>query len=251
MPTWQLSPISDDAEPPNPELLTQAVNNEWCNPEFSTSSSATTNCFPALPSEESAQAEPPKLACSSEIISRAESSRNSKIKIRPCKKTIDQEEIAGTTGRSKRARNAANQRHHQYKNGNTVNAEMNHVKKKRESNRVAAAKCRVKQRQAKDDLHERYRELCRANKTMKLELRELREQFVLWRTLALQHTDCQCNALQKYNITQALRASFAFYQDSDVGSVSPESATQSRILSSQLPFFNYSEDVRSNYCGIV
>ncbi|KAK4994387.1 hypothetical protein LTR66_005577 [Elasticomyces elasticus] len=116
---------------------------------------------------------------------------------------------------SERGRRAANARHvcfMKQKNNKTnrnclIKAEANveETKKEmyREKNRVAAAKCRAKKKTAVNRLEQTGRYHSSMNSRLKIELKVLRDELSSLRTMALQHTDCSCQALQSYNMRQA------------------------------------------------
>lgn len=199
----------------------QAVNHDSFYPEHSSMSGVAPQFLSTLPSNGSV---PATLV-----------PRSSNITIRPCKSNIDEEDVAKATKRSQRARKAANKRHRQHKKNTGANKEMEEVEKRRESNRVAAAKCRQKQLRARDALCERHQELCSSNRTIRRDLCELREQLLFLRWLALQHVGCECGALREYNVSQASRVLSTAYQNSDVGLVPPEQIAQTCIFLPQPP----------------
>ena len=104
------------------------------------------------------------------------------------------------TARTKKARAAARCRHN---NKTTLRLKDD----LRERNRVAAAKHRVKKREAICSLEESVRAAGAENRILAQQVRLLREQLTHWRTLALQHLPgeggCRCAAVHMYNAAKA------------------------------------------------
>ena len=75
--------------------------------------------------------------------------------------------------------------------------------KYREKNRVAAAKCRAKKKEHVDDLEDSHRTQSVLNTALRQTEQSLRDELSYWRTQALQHGFCECQAIQDYNIRKA------------------------------------------------
>lgn len=75
--------------------------------------------------------------------------------------------------------------------------------KYREKNRVAAAKCRAKKKSHVDVLEENHRTQSMLNSLLKQTEQSLRDELSFWRTQALQHAYCDCQAVQDYNLNKA------------------------------------------------
>lgn len=76
---------------------------------------------------------------------------------------------------------------------------------RRAKNRLAATKCRAKQRQQRDRLQTQYQSASARNKRLREEERLLRDAIVFLRDCALQHdaTHCSCNSLHRFNMMRA------------------------------------------------
>jgi len=75
--------------------------------------------------------------------------------------------------------------------------------KYREKNRVAAAKCRAKKKDHVDTLEDSHRTQSVLNAALKQTEQSLRDELSYWRTQALQHSFCSCQAIQDYNMRKA------------------------------------------------
>lgn len=127
--------------------------------------------------------------------------------------------------KSERARNAANSRHAKKKarkdsRAATKEEEDDDVEmgedgdvedkreKYREKNRVAAAKCRAKKKENVDAQEEAHRSLSAYNTFLRHTEQQLRDELTFWRTRALQHMECNCSAIQDYNMGKARQITF-------------------------------------------
>jgi len=79
----------------------------------------------------------------------------------------------------------------------------NKREKYREKNRVAAAKCRAKKKDNVDTLEDRHRTHSVLNVALKQTEQSLRDELSYWRTQALQHSFCDCQSIQDYNMRKA------------------------------------------------
>ena len=76
---------------------------------------------------------------------------------------------------------------------------------RRAKNRLAATKCRAKQKLRRDDLQTDFRSMSAQNKRLKREERLLRDAIAFLRNCALQHdaTRCSCESLHRFNLMRA------------------------------------------------
>jgi hypothetical protein len=122
---------------------------------------------------------------------------------------------AGESEKTRRASYAANQRHNKAQqaredsrqDGGASEADSRAVKRKerhREKNKVAAAKCRSRQRKQVQTIHERGIRLGEKNLELKIMVQELREELNGLRSIALDHQQCNCH-VAKCNHGQAER----------------------------------------------
>ena len=109
--------------------------------------------------------------------------------------------------REDRARHAANVRHSKSKSreARKDKGKGKNPEKLRENNRVAAAKCRQKKKDATEELNERGHKDGVLNKSLKDTERACRNELSGLRSLALQHVQglCQCTGIHNYNQTKA------------------------------------------------
>ncbi|KAI0455228.1 hypothetical protein F5B21DRAFT_472428 [Xylaria acuta] len=70
--------------------------------------------------------------------------------------------------------------------------------KKRNRNRLAAAKCRKKAKRGVDDLQQRERDLLRENKMLNAEAGLLREEVLRLKSEILRHSDCDSDYINRY-----------------------------------------------------
>ncbi|KAI6806381.1 hypothetical protein KC342_g18968, partial [Hortaea werneckii] len=129
------------------------------------------------------------------------------------------DDVALKMNKSQRARNAANKRHAKSKkarenalrkdSGQDVAGDGEDAEDKREKyrqkNRLAAAKCRAKQKQGNEGLSERFSRLKADNEFMKQENRALRNELLKLRLEALSHNPnaCYCHNVHRYNVYKA------------------------------------------------
>jgi hypothetical protein len=117
--------------------------------------------------------------------------------------------------KTRRARYAANQRHSKAQkarkdshNAGTISETdtLDHERKKRhrEKNKVAAAKCRSRQRKQAQTIQEKGSRLREKNAELKVTIQELRGELNGLRSVALDHQKCNCH-VARYNLTQADR----------------------------------------------
>jgi hypothetical protein len=117
--------------------------------------------------------------------------------------------------KTRRARYAANQRHSKAREARkdshhadsineakTLDQELK--QRHREKNKVAAAKCRSRQRKQVQTIQEKGSRLGERNLALKVMIQELRRELSSLRSMALDHQQCSCNVAQ-YNLTQADR----------------------------------------------
>lgn len=121
-----------------------------------------------------------------------------------------------SSGRVDRARHAANQRHkrsktnrkdsHQSDNEGSPKTEDSKAnlkqQKLREKNKVAAAKCRSRQRKQVHNIESKCNHLSAANGELKRQIRDLSDELSGLRSLALNHQTCECS-IAMYNYQQA------------------------------------------------
>lgn len=119
--------------------------------------------------------------------------------------------------RLERVRKATNQRHPGSKKrikSHREDAKLEHIANdvnqksaSRENNRLAAARCRREKRENVAKLEVKYNAAVSAYQFLKREVRKLRDQLTLWRTLALEHMyghpGCNCEYIIRYNKNQA------------------------------------------------
>lgn len=76
---------------------------------------------------------------------------------------------------------------------------------RRAKNRLAATKCRAKQKVRRDGLQTEFRSMSAQNKRLKREERLLRDAIAFLRDCALQHdaTRCNCDSLHRFNLKRA------------------------------------------------
>jgi hypothetical protein len=121
----------------------------------------------------------------------------------------------GESEKTRRARYAANQRHkkaqqtrkNSHQRGSTSEASDHAVERKqghREKNKVAAAKCRTRQRKQVQTIQESSIQLGEKNLKLKTLIQELRGQLNSLRSMALDHRQCNCH-VASYNHLQAER----------------------------------------------
>jgi hypothetical protein len=120
-----------------------------------------------------------------------------------------------------RARYAANQRHnktrnslrasHQTSNTNKASTEAEEKKRKlREKNKVAAAKCRQRQRKQVETIRAKGSRLSETNMLLESYVQELRGELNGLRALALGHSGCD-DRLARYNHVQAEKVLDQYY----------------------------------------
>jgi hypothetical protein len=120
---------------------------------------------------------------------------------------------AGESEKIRRARYAANQRHNKaqqarkdsHQNGGLSETESRAVERRqrhREKNKVAAAKCRSRQRRQVQIIQERGTQLGKKNLELKIMVQELRDEVNGLRLMALDHQQCNCH-VARYNHSQA------------------------------------------------
>lgn len=117
--------------------------------------------------------------------------------------------------KTRRARYAANQRHSKAKQtrkdsqqGESASAADNRAAERkqrhREKNKVAAAKCRSRQRKQVQTIQEKGSRLEEKNLQLKTMIQELRGELNSLRSMALDHQECNC-PVSRYNHNQAER----------------------------------------------
>ncbi|KAF2156562.1 hypothetical protein K461DRAFT_263600 [Myriangium duriaei CBS 260.36] len=108
--------------------------------------------------------------------------------------------------------------------------------KYREKNRVAAAKCRAKKKEHIDGLEDNHRTQGMLNALLKQTEQQLRDELSYWRTQALQHGFCDCQAIQEYNLRKA-RALAANKEFGDMQGVRRDSMASptSQMVSTMYP----------------
>ncbi|POG69718.1 hypothetical protein GLOIN_2v1623685 [Rhizophagus irregularis DAOM 181602=DAOM 197198] len=67
-----------------------------------------------------------------------------------------------------------------------------------ERNRIAAAKCRQKKKQAQESLQQQASDLTQKNTTMHSLVNDLREEALKLKNQLLAHSTCNCNVIQEY-----------------------------------------------------
>jgi hypothetical protein len=119
----------------------------------------------------------------------------------------------GESEKTRRARYAANQRHSKalqarkdsHQNGDKDSIRVDERKQRhREKNKVAAAKCRSRQRKQVQTIQEKGSRLGEENAKLKTIIQELRGELNALRSRALDHQACTCHVAQ-YNFNQAER----------------------------------------------
>ena len=127
---------------------------------------------------------------------------------------------AGESEKIRRGRYAANQRHnkaqqarkHSHQNGVLSGTESRAVERRerhREKNKVAAAKCRSRQRRQVQTIQERGTQLEEKNLELKIMVQELRDEVNGLRLMALDHQQCNCH-VARYNHSQAERVAAGY-----------------------------------------
>jgi hypothetical protein len=126
----------------------------------------------------------------------------------------------GESEKTRRARYAANQRHSKAKkarkdsfqnegtseaDGCTAESKQRH----REKNKVAAAKCRSRQRKQVQTIEEKGSRLGQENAELKTMVQELRRELNILRSMALDHQQCNCH-VARYNQKQAERVAAGY-----------------------------------------
>jgi hypothetical protein len=125
------------------------------------------------------------------------------------------------SGPTRRARHAANQRHSKaressrisYRNSSANEADTQATEKKqrlRQTNKVAAAKCRVRQKKQTQTMQAEYGRLSETNAQLKFCVQELRRELNGLRACALGHADCNC-PITRYNQDRAKRIAAEYY----------------------------------------
>jgi len=116
---------------------------------------------------------------------------------------------------TRRARYAANQRHNRARNAKKDSQQNEDIgvaedcaakrkQRHREKNKVAAAKCRSRQRKQVQTIEEKSSRLCEENIELKTMIQELRVELNRLRSVALDHQQCKCS-VARYNSDQAER----------------------------------------------
>lgn len=86
----------------------------------------------------------------------------------------------------------------------TVKKQPSSAARSRENNRLAAAKFRAKKKKRTDYVASTLEEASKRNEVLKMDLRELRDEFTRLRLLALEHQGC-CHQIATYHVCQAGR----------------------------------------------
>jgi hypothetical protein len=132
----------------------------------------------------------------------------------------------GESEKTRRARYAANQRHSKaqkvrkdsYQNESNNEADACAAERKQrhlEKNKIAAAKCRSRQRKQVQTIQEKGSLLGQENAELKTMVQELRRELNSLRAIALDHQQCDCH-VARYNHNQAERIA-AGYRSSCFG----------------------------------
>lgn len=127
------------------------------------------------------------------------------------------------SGSSLRARHAANHRHKKFhkarrdshQSDDTGTAADRNKDRLREKNKVAAAKCRQRQRKQAQSIQKRGGRLSDANAELKAKVQALRGELNQLRAIALYHQGCNCQ-VANYNCKQAARIAAEY--SSNIGS---------------------------------
>ena len=118
--------------------------------------------------------------------------------------------------KTRRARYAANQRHskaqkarkdsHHTEKDETAaeNLAQKRKERHREKNKIAAAKCRSRQRKQVQTIQDKGSRLAEKNAELKAMIQELRGELNGLRSIALEHQECNCH-VTRYNQSQAER----------------------------------------------
>jgi hypothetical protein len=125
------------------------------------------------------------------------------------------------SGPTRRAHHAAKQQHgkarepsrRSYRNSSANKADTQAIEKKqrlRQKNKVAAAKCRVRQKKQTQTIQAKYGRLSEANAQLKSCVQELRRELNGLRACALGHADCGC-PIARYNQGQTKRFIAEYY----------------------------------------
>lgn len=132
----------------------------------------------------------------------------------------------GESQKTLRARHAANQRHNKARKArkdsqqNASSSEIDNraterKQRHREKNKVAAAKCRSRQRKQVQTIQEKGARLSEKNAELKTMIQELRGELNGLRSMALDHQECDCS-VARYNHSQGERV-VAEYRSSCLG----------------------------------
>jgi hypothetical protein len=125
----------------------------------------------------------------------------------------EQDPIRQKATRSARHRKARNTKRASHDTSSTSEANTKSEEKKRqlrEKNKVAAAKCRQRQRKQAEVIRAKGRRLCETNAQLKSCVQELRQELNGLRAMALRHNDCDA-MLAWYNKAQADRVMREYY----------------------------------------
>jgi hypothetical protein len=125
------------------------------------------------------------------------------------------------SGPIRRARHAAKQQRgkarepsrRSYRNSSANEADTQATEKKqrlRQNNKVAAAKCRVRQKEQTQTIQAKHGLLSEANAQLKFCVQELRRELNGLRAFALGHADCDC-PIARYNQDRAKRVAAEYY----------------------------------------
>jgi hypothetical protein len=125
------------------------------------------------------------------------------------------------SGPIRRARHAAKQQRgkarepsrRSYRNSSANEADTQATEKKqrlRQNNKVAAAKCRVRQKKQTQTIQAKHGLLSEANAQLKFCVQELRRELNGLRGFALGHADCDC-PIARYNQDRAKRVAAEYY----------------------------------------
>jgi predicted RNase H-like nuclease (RuvC/YqgF family) len=125
------------------------------------------------------------------------------------------------SGPTRRARHAVTQQHGQardldrisYRNSSANEADTQATEKKqrlRQANKVAAAKCRVRQKKQTQTIQAKYERLSETNAQLKTCVQGLRRELNSLRACALGHAGCDC-PIARYNQDRAKRVAAQYY----------------------------------------
>jgi hypothetical protein len=125
------------------------------------------------------------------------------------------------SGPTRRARHTAKEQHgkarepsrRSYRNSSANEADTQATEKKRrlrQNNKVAAAKCRVRQKKQTQTIQAKHGRLGEANAQLKSCVQELRRELNGLRACALGHADCDC-PIARYNQDRAKRVAAEYY----------------------------------------